>query len=194
MKLFNDNNKCRSVRNERCGAIRSVKMRLLERLSDHVAECPRCQRRLAVVNRVELGLTLMNTQSLEIGLLSRANNQALGVLKHSLRYAPKSAFLRNAKSDMNRLEKMSPGLERLLNAAACVFVVLMIKTGVSNSLLDYKNTRSRIQRTFQSRADFLQSMGIGLGVSQKSGFRCISQGMFQNSQRLIICSRQQSDL
>jgi hypothetical protein len=151
MKLFNDKNKCRSARNERCGAIRSVKMRLLERLSDHVAECPRCQRRLAVVNRVELGLTLMNTQPLEIGLLSRANNQALGVLKHSLRNAPKSAFLRNAKSDMNRLEKMSPGLERLLNAAACVFVVLMIKTGVSNSLLDYKEQAEVVIHNYYAR-------------------------------------------
>jgi hypothetical protein len=151
MKLFNDKNKCRSVRNERCGAIRSVKMRLLERLSDHVAECPRCQRRLAVVNRVELGLTLMNTQPLEIGLLSRANNQALGVLKHSLRYAPKSAFLRNAKSDTNRLEKIRPGLERALNAAACVFVVLMIKTGVSNSLLDYKEQAEVVIHNYYAR-------------------------------------------
>ena len=151
MKLFNDKNKCRSARNERCGAIRSVKMRLLERLSDHVAECPRCQRRLAVVNRVELGLTLMNTQPLEIGLLSRANNQALGVLKHSLRYAPKSAFLRNAKSDTHRLEKIRPGLERALNAAACVFVVLMIKTGVSNSLLDYKEQGEAVIHNYYAR-------------------------------------------
>ena len=151
MKLFNDKNKCRSARNERCGAIRSVKMRLLERLSDHVAECPRCQRRLAVVNRVELGLTLMNTQPLEIGLLSRANNQALGVLKHSLRYAPKSAFLRNAKSDTHRLEKIRPGLERVLNAAACVFVVLMIKTGVSNSLLDYKEQGEAVIHNYYAR-------------------------------------------
>ena len=151
MKLFNDKNKCRSARNERCGAIRSLKMRLLECLSDHVAECPRCQRRLAVVNRVELGLTLMNTQPLEIGLLSRANNQALGVLKHSLRYAPKSAFLRNAKSDTHRLEKIRPGLERALNAAACVFVVLMIKTGVSNSLLDYKEQGEAVIHNYYAR-------------------------------------------
>ena len=151
MKLFNDKNKCRSARNERCGAIRSVKMRLLERLSDHVAECPWCQRRLAMVNRVELGLTLMNTQPLEIGLLSRANNQALGVLKHSLRYAPKSAFLRNAKSDTHRLEKIRPGLERALNAAACVFVILMIKTGVSNSLLDYKEQGEAVIHNYYAR-------------------------------------------
>ena len=151
MKLFNDNNKCRSARNERYGAIRSVKMRLLERLSEHIAECPRCQRRLAMVNRVELGLTLMNTQPLEIGLLSRANNRALDVLKHSLRYAPKSAFLRNAKTDTHRLEKIRPGLERALNAAACVFVVLMIKTGVSNSLLDYKEQAEVVIHNYYAR-------------------------------------------
>ena len=151
MKRFNDKNQCRSMRNERCGVIRSVKMRLLERLSDHIAECPRCQRRLAMVNRVELGLMLMKTQPLEIGLLSRANNQALDVLKHSLRYAPKSAVLRNAKSDTNRLEKMRPGLERVMNAAACVFVVLMIKTGVSNSLLDYKQQGEAVIENYYAR-------------------------------------------
>ena len=128
-----------------------LRLRLLERLSDHVAECPRCQRRLAAVNRIELGLTLMKTQPLEVGLLSRANNRVLGVLKHSLRYAPKSAVLQNAKSDTSRLEKMRPGLERLLNAAACVFVVLMIKTGVSNSLLDYKEQGEAVIHNYYAR-------------------------------------------
>ena len=127
------------------------KLRLLERLGDHVAQCPRCQRRLAMINRVELGLTLIKTQPLETGLLARANNQALDVLKHSLRYAPKSTVLRNAKSDTNRLEKMRPGLERALNAAACVFVVIMIKTGTSNSLLDYKDQGEAVIHNYYAR-------------------------------------------
>ncbi|MHC4835445.1 MAG: hypothetical protein ACYSOF_00905 [Planctomycetota bacterium] len=133
-----ETNQCRRIRKGRLGLWDAFRSRVLERLSDHIAECPRCQRRLATVNRVELGLTLMKTQPQQIGLLARANNQALDMLKHSLRHAPKSAGLRTAKSDANRLEKIRPGLERVLNVAACVFIVIMIKTGVSNSLLDYK--------------------------------------------------------
>jgi len=139
------------MRKGRSGLWGKLRLQLLERLSDHIAECPRCQRRLAMVNCVELGLTLIKTQPLKIGLLSLANNRALDVLKHSLRYAPKSTILRNAKSDTNRLEKMRPGLERVLNAAACVFVVLMIKTGVSNSLLDYKEQGEAVIHNYYAR-------------------------------------------
>ncbi|MCK4998366.1 MAG: hypothetical protein KAS23_02485 [Anaerohalosphaera sp.] len=121
------------------GLWNNYKQRLLERLSDHVSGCPRCQRRMAMVNRVELGLMLMKTQPLDIELLSQANNRTLDVLKHALRYAPKSVSLRNARSDTRRFEKMRPGLERVLNAAACLFIVIMIRSGVSNSLLDCKN-------------------------------------------------------
>ena len=46
---------------------------------------------------------------------------------------------------------MRPGLERLLNAAACVFVVLMIKTGVSNSLLDYKEQGEAVIHNYYAR-------------------------------------------
>lgn len=34
---------------------------------------------------------------------------------------------------------MRPGLERALNVAACLFIVIMIKSGVSSSLLDYRD-------------------------------------------------------
>lgn len=151
MKLFTDKNLCRSMRNERYGLVQSLRMRLIRRLNDHVAECPNCQKRLAMVNRVEIALMLMKSQPYEMGLLARANNRALDVLKHSLRYAPKSAVLRNAKSDTNRLEKMRPGLERAMNVAACIFVAVMIKTGVSDSLLDYKEQGEAVIHNYYAR-------------------------------------------
>jgi hypothetical protein len=133
------------------GRWNSLRLRLTERLSDHVAHCPRCQRRLAMVNRVELALTLVKTQPLSMGLLARANHKALDVLKHSLRNAPKSAALRIAKADLSRLEKIQPGFERILNVAACVFVVLMIKTGISHSLLDYKEQGEAVIENYYAR-------------------------------------------
>ncbi|RKY03602.1 MAG: hypothetical protein DRP56_11010, partial [Planctomycetota bacterium] len=132
--MKHDKNQCRSARNARCGLFGSFKLRLLQQLDDHVAECPKCQRRFAMTNRVELALMLTKSQPYEMGLLARANNKALDVLTHSLRFAPKSTLLRQAKSDVNRVEKARPVIERVLNVAACLFVVIMIKTGVSNSL------------------------------------------------------------
>ena len=151
MKTDTNTNQCRRTRRGRLGLWDAFRTRLLERLGDHVAECPRCQKRLATVNRVELGLMLIKSQPQQIGLLSRANRQALDGLKHSLRHAPKSVILRGVNSDMNRLEKMRPGLERLLNAAAWVFLVLVIKTGVSNSLLNYREQGETVIHNYYAR-------------------------------------------
>lgn len=151
MKTDRNKNQCRKVRKNRSGLWNILKSGLLERLSDHVAECPRCRERLAMIHRIELGLMLMKTQPLEDGLLSRANNRALEVLKHSLRYAPKSELLRNATSDISRLEKMRPGFERILNTAACLFVLVMIKTGTSNSLLGYRVQGKAVIHNYYAR-------------------------------------------
>ncbi len=151
MKMRNDKNQCRSVRNERCGMIRSLKVRLLRRLDDHVAGCPKCQRRLATVNRVEVALMLMKSQPYEMGLLARANNKALDVLTHSLRFGPKSTLLRQARSDTNCIEKARPFIEKVLNVAACLFIVVMIKSGVSHSLLDYKQRGEAVIHNYYAR-------------------------------------------
>lgn len=151
MNTTNDTNRCRNMEKRPVGFWNGLRLRLTEQLNDHVAHCPRCQRRLAMVNRVELALTLVKTQPLNVGLLAQANNKALDALKHSLRNAPKSAALRIAKADLNRLEKMRPGLERILNVAACVFVVLIIKTGMSRSLLDYQEQGEAVIKNYYAR-------------------------------------------
>ncbi len=151
MKTRNHNNQCRMVRNSQTGLWGTFRSRVIERLAGHVAHCPRCQRRLAIANRVEIALMLIKTQPMNIDLLAKANNKTLDVLKHSLRYAPKSAILRNARSDLSRFEKMRPGFERVLNVAACVFVILMIRTGVSNSLVKYKDQGEAIIKNYYAR-------------------------------------------
>lgn len=151
MKTNNPNNQCCRKQEAKMGLWHRLQSRLMQQLSDHVALCPRCQQRLAALQRVELALTLVNTQPLNAGLLARANNKTLDMLKHSLRFAPKSAALRTAQSDIGHVEKMRPGLERALNVAACVFVMLMIKTGVSSSLLDYKEQGEAVIHNYYAR-------------------------------------------
>jgi len=142
---------CSKIRKSQAGLLSGLRSRVLKRLNDHVTHCPRCQRRLAIVNRVEIAMMLMKTQPQDIGLLARANSKALDMLKHSLRNAPQSAALRTMQVDQSRFEKIRPGLERALNVAACVFVVIMIKTGVSNSLLDYKKQGENVIHNYYAR-------------------------------------------
>jgi len=85
---------CSKIRKSQAGLLSGLRSRVLKRLNDHVTHCPRCQRRLAIVNRVEIAMMLMKTQPQDIGLLARANSKALDMLKHSLRNAPQSAALR----------------------------------------------------------------------------------------------------
>jgi hypothetical protein len=46
---------------------------------------------------------------------------------------------------------MRPGFERILNIAACVFVVFMIKTGISRSLLDYQKQGETSIKNYYAR-------------------------------------------
>lgn len=151
MKTGDHTNYCRKIRKNRSGFWSALRSRVLERLSDHVSHCSRCQRRLAIISRVEIAMMLMKTQPQDVGLLARANNKALDTLKHSLRKAPQSAALRTTQSDLSRFEKIRPGLERVMNIAACIFVILMIKMGVSSSLMDYKQQGEAAIHSYYAR-------------------------------------------
>jgi hypothetical protein len=63
-------------------------------IQNHIATCPRCQRRLARLGKVELAITLLKSRPHGLDLLMRANTQAIGVLKHSLRATTKAEYLR----------------------------------------------------------------------------------------------------
>ncbi len=151
MKTVYHANQCSELRKSRTNIWGSWWRRVMEQLSDHVANCPRCQRRLAMKNRVELALMLIKSQPLNMGLLARANNKALNILKHSLRNAPKSVALRAARTDLTRLKKIHISMERVLNVAACVFVVIMIKAGQSNSLLNYQKQGKTAIKNYYAR-------------------------------------------
>lgn len=133
MKKINHSKSCKQVRNKQT-VWTSLKERAFQHLSDHIAVCPRCQKRLASLNRVELAMSLLKIQQHNLNLTARANSQAISVLKHSLRDAPQSEKLRHVRPGPHWIDKKRPVLERALNIAACVFVVLMIRMGVTSSL------------------------------------------------------------
>ncbi len=156
MKTMNTN-PCRQAASH--GTVRlSLKERIRRRMADHVATCPACQRRLALANRVELALTLLKAQPHALDLLSRANSRAVGVLNHSLRNAPRSKTLRQSQPDQNWIEQKSPLLERLMNVAACLFVVLMVRMGVTSSLTDVRTKGETALHNYYARNLDAQTM------------------------------------
>lgn len=150
MKKIDHDSPCKQVRNKQ-SFWTALKERASRRLTEHIATCPRCQRRLVFVNRVELAMSLLKSQPHNTDLLARANTQAVGVLKHSLRQTPQSEKLRCSKPDHNWIDKKRPVLERLLNIAACLFVVLMIRMGVTASMLDVQTKGRKVMHNYYAR-------------------------------------------
>ncbi len=150
MRKADQYNPCKAVRSRR-RLWRSLKERVHAHLSDHIATCPRCQKRLALANRVQLAFDLLKSQPQSPNLLAAANMKATGVLKHSLRNAPKSEKLRQSVQDQHWIEKKRPLLERMLNVAACLFVMAMIRMGVTSSLTDIRRQGETAVHNYYAR-------------------------------------------
>jgi len=127
-------NKCRRIREWLYSAVNSRFGLEANWVRKHISECPKCTRRLAAVGRVNLALSTIKTQPHKNDLLMRANSQAIGVLKHSLREAPKAEKLKKALPRPGLFERCGRYGHSLANLAACVVIVLLMKVGVFSSV------------------------------------------------------------
>ena len=103
-------------------------------IQNHIANCPRCRRRLSAVGKVNLALSIIKSQPHKLDLLMRANTQAVGALKHSLRQAPKALKLKVCLPEPNQLEKWGRYAHTVANVAACIVILLLMKIGVFSSM------------------------------------------------------------
>ena len=142
---------CRQLRASPDGFWTRIKRHLAERCSSHIASCPRCQKRLAAVGRVEVGLCLMRMQPHTPDLLARANTSALKYLTRSLRQRPQAEQLRHAVFGPGRLEKATPLLERLIHIAACLFILLMVRAGIINKMFQIKEQGTAVMQNYYAR-------------------------------------------
>lgn len=127
-------NKCRKIRARLRDAIRSRFSLEASWVQNHIANCPRCQRRFASIGKVNLALSLMKSQPHRLDLLMRANTQAVGVLKHSLREAPKAQKIKTMQPEPKLLEKCSVYKHSAANVAACIAILLLTKISVFSSM------------------------------------------------------------
>jgi hypothetical protein len=111
-------------------------------LQNHIAKCPRCQRRISRFGRVDLAFSLLKSQPHSLDLLSRANTKAIGVLKHSLRNAPGTEKLRNMRPEPAWPLRHAGCIRAVLNAAACIVVVILLKTTTFSSMKNFHDESS----------------------------------------------------
>jgi len=117
-------------------------------LQKHIAYCPRCHKRFISRSKVDLALSFIKSQPLDLSLLMRANEQAIGVLKHSLRQAPKADKLRQIKPESKQVERLYKHLQPVGNMAACALVLFMMKTGIFSSINGLQDKGQKVIRQY----------------------------------------------
>lgn len=141
-------NKCRRIRAWLYKAINSRFGLDADWVQNHIANCPRCQRRMASVGKVNLAMSIIKSQPHKLDLLMRANAQAIGVLKHSLREAPKARKLKAMRPEPKLLERWSKYRHSAANAAACIVVLFLMKTGVFSSMDKFQTEGQKAMRQY----------------------------------------------
>ena len=120
-------------------------------LKDHIVNCPKCRRRLVSCGKVNLALSFMKTQPHSLDLLMRANTQAIGVLKHSLRRAPKARKLRVILPEPKLLERFSKYGHSAVNMAACITILLLMKVGVFSSMDKFHTQGQKVFKQYYTK-------------------------------------------
>ena len=99
----------------------------------HVAHCPRCQRRLVALGKVDLALSFIKTQPHRLDLLTRANAAAVRMLNHSLQEAAKAKDLEQAAPEPTLIEWCGKYRNPITNVAACIAILFLTKAGIFSS-------------------------------------------------------------
>jgi len=108
----------------------------------HMAGCPRCQRRLAAISKVDLALSAIKSQPHRLDLLMRANSAAMRMLTHQLREAAQARRLDEAKPEPCLMERCGRYRGAVTNVAACVAILFLTKAGIFSSF-DKARTRGQ---------------------------------------------------
>jgi hypothetical protein len=142
MKTDNKIKICKNVRNKLYNFFAAAMSSDTGWIGDHIAHCPRCQRRLASLGRVHLALTLIKTQTHSPSLLKNANTMAISVLSKKLRNCPHAIKLKNIQVKPGFFAKTARIRSSLLNAAACLIILVLLKIGIFSSMETFQ-TRSK---------------------------------------------------
>ena len=127
-------NKCRRLRARLYTAMNKHIGSQANWARNHIANCPRCQRRLASAGKVHLALSFLKNQPHGLDLMMRANKQTVSVLKHSLRQEPKARALKEKTPEPKPLDKYRKYGFSIGNLAACIAILILMRIGVFSSM------------------------------------------------------------
>ncbi|MHC4462373.1 MAG: hypothetical protein ACYS6W_12900 [Planctomycetota bacterium] len=148
MKTIKANKKCGHIRTWLYQAISSRIGFDADWLQHHIANCPRCHRRIVSAGRVNLALSAMKSQPHKLDLLMRANTQAIGVLKHSLRRAPKACKLKAMLPEPKLLTRWGKYAHPAANAVACLAILFLMKIGVFSSMNKFQRQGQKVVKQY----------------------------------------------
>ena len=120
-------------------------------IGNHIAHCSRCQRRLASLGRIHLALTLVKTQTHSPALLKNANSMAISVLSKKLRNSPQAIKLKSIQLKPSIFEKTGRYRSSLLNAAACLIILILFKTGLFSSMETFHSRSKQALKQYYSK-------------------------------------------
>lgn len=148
MTGINKNNRCKRIRGWLSEAISRRFDPDAHWLQSHIANCPRCQSRFASYGKVNLAISAIKSQPHNLDLLMCANEQTIGVLKHSLRRAEKAGKLKKVRPEPKFLEKYSRYTSSSLNVAACMTILLLMKIGVFSSMNMFQSQGPKVIKKY----------------------------------------------
>jgi hypothetical protein len=99
----------------------------------HVAHCPRCQKRLAALGKVNLALSLVKSQPHRLDLLTQANTAAVRMLSRQLREEAAARRSDPASAEPTLAERWARHQSAITGVAACLAILILTKAGILSS-------------------------------------------------------------
>ena len=149
----------RSNRKNNCGRIRHWLADTLSQQLDittawaqrHIATCPSCRRQVAGNSRLRLALLLIRTQSHSRDLLMQANRRAIRLLAGGLQESAQAQKLRHIRPQPSFGQKLSKYTQSVTHAAACLLILVLLRTGVLSSLTKINDQGERFVEQHYNR-------------------------------------------
>lgn len=151
MNSKNTQPKCRTIRGWLFSAVGSRFGLDAPWVQKHIANCPRCRRRLAAAAKVNLAFSLIKSQSHQLDLLAKANQHTIRHLRRDVRDLPKAQKLKRAVPEPGIFERLSKYRGAVANIAACIAIMLMMKMGIFNSARKFQDDSRRAMHQYYSR-------------------------------------------
>lgn len=103
-------------------------------VQNHISACPRCQKRFAAMNKVDLAFTLLRSQPHAKHLLSQANTQTVDVLQRKLRKTEKAHTLKSALPGLSVPGRIHLLHQSFAHVAACIAILFLSKIGIFSTI------------------------------------------------------------